>query len=130
LFVIGHELGHARREHTSWHLLTSHRRTITAPIVQDLLRLIFNRWLVKAEYTADRAGLLACRDLAHAVSALGKVHFWGQQVDVERFIKDLNSVSQEPLVRIGEYFSDHPYFTNRITQLKSFHDDLVRRGVL
>ncbi len=85
---------------------------------------------MKAEYTADRAGLLACRSLEAAVSALVKVHFWGQELDVEKYLKRAEAALEDPMTQLSEYFSGRPYLSNRIGELRRFAGEMKLRDVL
>ena len=130
MFVIGHEMGHIKREHTSWLILASPRAHFALPFVSDLVAMIFNNWSLRAEYSADRAGLLACRNIDSAVGALVKLQYWEKPVDVERLLRGWQKVRDYPLVKLGELFGDHPYIPNRIEKLRAFNEVLLSRAVL
>lgn len=67
-FVIGHELAHIKRKHCFWlSLIAPFGKTIPG------FEVIFGIWQRKAEYTCDRAGLLVCGNLNHALAALIKL---------------------------------------------------------
>ncbi|HEU4557128.1 MAG TPA: M48 family metallopeptidase [Longimicrobium sp.] len=82
-FMLGREVGHIKSQHALYHDLGS-----VLPIVADLLgsatmgvgtllgmglQAALLKWMRMSDYTADRAGLLACQDVAAATSALAKV---------------------------------------------------------
>ena len=99
LFVFGHELGHLR----SRHIVYSQLATVL-PVVGDVLKtatlgiggllssglqLSVSNWLRMSDFSADRAGLLACQDLEVALRVLlklgGAVQVAHPDLDVEDF---------------------------------------------
>jgi Zn-dependent protease with chaperone function len=83
MFVIGHEVGHIKSQHVLYHQMAT-----ILPIVGDVvdaatlglgglvsvgIEMALINWQRKSEFTADRAGLLACQDVAAATSALVKI---------------------------------------------------------
>jgi hypothetical protein len=83
LFVFGHELGHLR----SRHIVYSQLATVL-PVVGEVLKtatlgiggllssglqLSVSNWLRMSDFSADRAGLLACQDLRVALRVLMKL---------------------------------------------------------
>jgi Zn-dependent protease with chaperone function len=123
LFVIGHEMGHMKKFHTTWlNLLSPARvggaRFIFAPIMQ----IIFNVWSVKAEFTADQAGLIACKNINSATISLLKLAGGPEvekEVDIEK-ITNAREEQEEILSGMVEYFGTHPFIENRIRQLVTF----------
>jgi hypothetical protein len=82
-FILGREVGHIKSQHSLYHDLGS-----VLPIIADLLgsatmgvgtllgmglQAALLKWIRMSDYTADRAGLLACQDIPAATSALAKV---------------------------------------------------------
>jgi Zn-dependent protease with chaperone function len=123
LFVIGHEMGHMKRYHTTWlNLLQPARAGGTSFIFAPIMKIIFNVWSVKAEYTADQAGLIACRDLTSAVSCLLKLAGGTtvmNEVDISDFLE--SKENKEDLASgVLEYIGTHPFIKNRIKQLVIF----------
>ncbi len=77
-FVIGHEMGHIKSGHVLYHtmaqLITSAMSLI--PIAGNLItpiRLGLLYWSRMSEFTADRAGLLACQDKKAVLDAIIKM---------------------------------------------------------
>jgi len=83
LFVLGHELGHFRSRHVVYSQIA-----MVLPVLGDVLKtatlgiggllsgglqLSVNNWLRMSDFTADRAGMLACQDLDAACRALIKL---------------------------------------------------------
>lgn len=123
LFVIGHELGHIKRCHTTWLNLMQPAQGAGAKfILAPLMRVIFNVWSVKSEYTADQAGLIACRNPGAAVMTMLKLA-GGSEVEEKVNISELERLAnEEPELAGGllEYLGTHPFIENRIRQLLNF----------
>ncbi|MCC6399035.1 MAG: M48 family metalloprotease [Bacteroidetes bacterium] len=104
----------------------SGRDVIFAPII----RLIFNVWRVKSEYSADQAGLIACRDLEAAVMTMLKLAA-GPDVDVNvdfrQFIQNIDDDTAAPQSRLMEFLGDHPFASNRIRELVKFRQSNLYR---
>lgn len=121
--VLGHEFAHIKCDHTNWMVFTSINDAIRIPVISDILGLILLLWSRKAEYTADRAGLLASRDLKASVSALAKVAV-GQQLcsslDLDALLEQRGEIGIDDVAKLSERLSDHPYIVNRIHALREF----------
>lgn len=77
-FVIGHELGHIKSGHVLYHMMVQFFAQIISSTVLAgkfiiPIQLGLNYWYRMSEFTADRAGLLACQDLNAALSAIMKM---------------------------------------------------------
>lgn len=94
-FVIGHEMGHIKSKHVIYHNLAAQLgNRITSNILDGFLTLPFIytllKWQRMSEYTADRAGLLACQDIDAAMTAIIKMagvpskHF--DKIDIKDFL--------------------------------------------
>ncbi len=83
LFVLGHELGHVRSRHVVYSQIAS-----VLPVLGDILKtatfglggllsgglqLSLNNWLRMSDFSADRAGMLACQDIDAACRGLIKL---------------------------------------------------------
>ncbi len=87
-----------------------------------ILQIIFNGWSVKAEHTADQAGLIACKDVNSAVISLLKLAGGTnieKEVDISKIINSPDK-QEEILSSFVEYLSAHPFIENRIRQLINF----------
>ena len=83
LFIIGREMGHIKSQHVLYYeigtilpLLSEILGAMTlgiGSIVSMGLQIALLHWQQMSEYTADRAGLLACQDATVATSALAKI---------------------------------------------------------
>ena len=78
IYVIGHELGHIKSKHTLYHqtaqiltMLGGMAGNLTfgiGDILTQGVQVALLYWQRMSEYTADRAGLLACQDIGVATS--------------------------------------------------------------
>lgn len=133
LFVIGHEMGHMKKYHTTWlNLLYPVKAEGAKFIFTPIMQIIFNVWSVKAEYTADQAGLIACKDINSAVITLLKL---AGGLDVEKevdIVKIINKeVEQDEIVSsMIEYLGTHPFIENRVKQVINYFSALLRESKL
>lgn len=78
-FLIGHEIGHIMAGHKPYHnvLITFYtplmKMVPNAEIWLSLLRPLLLQWFRTSDYTADRAGLLACQDMNVALKTMVKM---------------------------------------------------------
>lgn len=121
-FVVGHELGHVRLGHTWLNSLVGGMAGIPSPFgAAVILQLAFLWWNRACEYSADRAGLLACGTLNTAVSALIKIETGGHYSsdDYHRAVRPL-TVEDAIAEDVGDLFSTHPGIKRRIDQLRRY----------
>jgi len=120
MFVIGHELGHIKMNH-------SRLKSLVMPLDNNIpvITLVFNFWLRKAEYTADRVGLFVTDDINTSTDALLKITVGSRLhkgVVVKDLINQINNSYDELIEKIGEMLLTHPYITNRIKNLIVFYN--------
>ena len=77
-FVIGHEAGHIKSGHVLYQMIVMYMQEIirtipAAATVSQAFWVAIFWWFRMAEFTADRAGLLACQNPDAALSALAKM---------------------------------------------------------
>jgi Zn-dependent protease with chaperone function len=121
-FFIGREVGHIAAGHI-W------LRTLLKPLGADvpvfgklLNSVVFGDWINRTEFTADRAGFIACRSLTTAVSTMLKfgigVRLY-KKLDIKEFLAQINEVSN---VRghLTEIAAEQPYLTQRVRSLVRF----------
>lgn len=122
-FIIGHELGHIVFDHAWLNTLLGGMAGVPVPFSAALaLNFVFRWWNRTCEFSADRAGLLACRDLKKATSALvklavGDVHTPAQ---MERALQIVEAEDDSPLNILASTLSTHPMIVNRIKELRKF----------
>ena len=77
-YIIGHELGHIKSKHMLYHVMAAMLANWASqfPIASDLvipIRFGLAYWNRMSEFTADRAGLLACQDPEAAIECVIKM---------------------------------------------------------
>lgn len=125
LFVIGHELCHVKCGHTRWLVLTSGAENVLRiPIVTEVVGLCFLWWSRLAEYTCDRGGLIASRNVGAGISALAKLAVGPklfQELDLDRLEAQRHEIAEDQVARWSEAFSTHPYIVHRFDAIHEFH---------
>ncbi len=122
-FIIGHEMGHVALGHTWLNTIVGGLAGIPAPFgAAVVLYAAFRWWNRMCEFSADRAGLLACGDLNLAVSALVKLAApeIRNQYDFERVLAALDAQDDAVSNRIAEAFQTHPMLIRRIDRLREY----------
>jgi Zn-dependent protease with chaperone function len=123
--IIGHELSHIKCGHTNIGVLTNSSQGISVPFISQLLSFIFLFWSRKAEYTCDRGGLLACRDLKGAIASICKIAVGPslfQQMDIDDFLNQKMELDGNDVAKLSESLATHPYLVKRLHALQEFHE--------
>lgn len=124
-YVIGHELTHIKCGHVYWLVFTNLKDAFQLPIISGLLGFLLRGWSRKAEYTSDRGGLVACRNLRASISALAKLtvgQTLAKQLNLDELSGQKEEADADTIARISEAFSDHPYVANRVFALHGFSE--------
>ena len=144
-FILGHELGHAIAGHVRYSTLTriliglsrsSGLISGIAGMAVDVTALpLLMAWSRRSEFTADRAGLLACQDIDAAYRTFMKmggypVRFEGR-IDPAEFLRQLeefercvgSSVIDQVFSLSQQLQADHPRTVERAAELKLWIDD-------
>lgn len=106
-FIIGHELGHNQNNSTATHIIGIGES------------LAVSRY---GEYTADRAGLLVCKDVEAATRALLKVSTTDHSSE-EKFKVAAHDMVENAEKKVAELSSDnstHPHLARRVAAMKVF----------
>jgi Zn-dependent protease with chaperone function len=123
-FVVGHELGHVRLGHTWLNSLVGGLAGIPSPFAAAaLLHVAFRWWNRACEYSADRAGLLACADPHKAVSALVRLATGlgsRSPAELERALQVLDAEDEDPGNVLLESLATHPMMIRRIEALRRY----------
>ncbi len=110
-FMLGHELGHILQKNLMCHTIKGmldnlqDKSVILGTMVWDLIEIPLKEWYRCAEYTADRAGLICCKDIKfvyHLANNLNSFQVTNREVD---FI---------------ELYKIHPFIDKRIKNLEMF----------
>ncbi|MBV8726386.1 MAG: M48 family metallopeptidase, partial [Candidatus Eremiobacteraeota bacterium] len=123
-FIVGRELGHVAAGHTRLTSLLSVNGKENA-----LISIVFGAWLRRAEYTADRLGLLCCGSVetAERAIAVATLHRFARNIDLAAFSRQHEDLSGDSILRLGEWFAPQPYATNRIARLRDFYASQLYR---
>lgn len=126
LSIIGHECTHIKYNHTQWITLTGASQLVHIPLLSMILHGIFLFWSRRAEYTADRGGLLACNDVKASTSALIKLSVGenlAKEFDFEELLQQEDKLNHNMFATFSESLSTHPYTLKRISALHKFYND-------
>ncbi len=123
-FILGHEMGHVRLGHTWLNSLVGGLAGIPAPYEAMLLMVFVLRgWNRTCEYSADRAGLLACGSINKAITALIKLEagFSGlNQKGLQLAYQRIEAEDDDLTNNLMEMLGTHPMIIKRIDQLKRY----------
>lgn len=122
-FIIGHEMGHVALGHTWLNTIVGGLAGIPAPFGAAVaLYAAFRWWNRMCEFSADRAGLLACGKLNLAVTALVKLAAPDirSQQEFERALAVLDKQDEQVSSRLAEVFQSHPMLIRRIEKLREY----------
>ena len=137
-FLAGHEMGHVKSGHVIYHTMGElfNNAIGQIPLVSSLTTPIYYAlmyWIRMSEFTADRAGLLACQNIDAAVSAIIKMSGlpikYIKKMDKASFIKQANEFknsfsgfTDKAIKTITIASSSHPWTVLRAAELISWYD--------
>jgi len=132
LFVLGHELGHVALGHTWLNSLVGGMAGIpTSWSAGSLLTMAFLWWNRACEYSADRAGLLACGNPEKAITALIRLAAGPHartSLALENAYRRIDAEDDTFLGSLNEALSSHPLLIRRIQELRRYaSSDQYRR---
>lgn len=113
-FLIGHELGHILQKNMICHTVSGlllnlkQKSEILGTMIADLIEMPLKEWCRCSEYTADRAGLMCCKDMEYVYSLMAKVKRYERQ-------------SMAP--QLMELYKDHPFIDKRLEKLKAYSNE-------
>jgi Zn-dependent protease with chaperone function len=84
----------------------------------------------RREYTCDRGGLIACRDLDKAVLALAKLALGkslAAKIDVSKFYREEKEAEEDRISRLSEALASHPPIRERVLHLREFYSSELYR---
>ena len=121
-FFIGREIGHIQAGHT-WLRTLLKPLGADIPIIGKLFNsVIFGDWMNRTEFTADRAGFIACRSLTTSVSTMLKfgvgIRLY-EKLDIREFLEQINEV-RNVRGHLTEIIAEQPYLVQRIRSLVRF----------
>ncbi|MGD0005727.1 MAG: M48 family metallopeptidase [Anaerolineaceae bacterium] len=122
-FVLGHEMGHVALGHTWLNTLLGGMAGVPVTLgAAVIVTLAFRWWNRACEYSADRAGLLACGKPQKAISALIKLVAGSlqSQAELQRALQLIEHQDDSVLNQLGETLSTHPMIARRIEQIRKY----------
>ena len=124
LFIIGHEMGHIVLGHTWLNSLVGGMAGIPSPYAAAaVLSLAFLWWNRACEYSADRAGLLACGNPNKAISALIKLEAGVGATSMQAMQMAYQRIDAEDDTlwgNLSETLGSHPLLIKRINQIRKY----------
>ena len=133
-FVAGHEMGHIKSQHVLYHVMAENiNEIISSALLKTGIALTLMRWYRMSEFTADRAGLLACQDINIAIDAIRKMagvpskYYNVAQRDAfiqqARDFQDSTKESIKKLIKnISILGSSHPWTIMRAAELLRWYE--------
>lgn len=129
-FVIGHEFGHLAMGHAMYHTAgqligtAGSHLPVVGNFISNTVSYPLNAWSRRSEITADRAGLLCCKDLDAAKRALFRLEaglYSAQGVDIDAYVAESEAMlANSHLGKISEINFSHPIIPKRIKALELF----------
>ena len=123
-FILGHEMGHVKLGHTWLNTLVGGIAGIPSSLdAAAIMELAFRWWNRACEYSADRAGLLACGKPNKAISALVKLEAGSvarTQAGMQAVIQHIESEDDDIMHNLEELISSHPMIAKRIIEIRSY----------
>lgn len=132
-FVVGHEMGHIKSGHVLYHMMAQLFTSMVEfiPLGEKLLKPIHFAllyWNRMSEFTADRAGLLACQNKDEAIQAIMKMagvpmkYFENMNQDsfikqAEEFETKYSGLAETAIKNITIASSSHPWTVFRAGEL-------------
>lgn len=144
LFILGHEVGHLKSEHILYHQIAK-----IFPIVAELLdtvtlgfgslfssglHLMLLNWYRMSEFTADRAGLIACQNYEAALLTLTKLAGAPQKYynvlnteDVIKQAREFEDYDMDKITGVAKNLAilknDQPWTIMRIREIDQWYRD-------
>ena len=151
-FVIGHELGHIKAGHVlyktiAWFIVQNLQYLqLIVPfplpigvLIQPLLLAMFE-WSLRAEFTADRAGLLTVQDAGVAMQALsrfsGRLNKLEHEHNLDSMLQQVQDIEKydnqmaKIMLFINSMGATHPYPVLRLQKLKDWMEEGGYRKVI
>ncbi|MFZ2095686.1 MAG: M48 family metallopeptidase [Anaerolineales bacterium] len=123
-FILGHEMGHVKLGHTWLNTLVGGMAGIPSSVgAAAIMELAFRWWNRACEYSADRAGVLACGKPTKAISALVKLQVGPAaltQAGIQAAIQHLERDDDDIMQNLEELLGTHPMIAKRVEQIRQF----------
>ena len=123
-FILGHEMGHVKLGHTWLNTLVGGMAGIPSGLgAAAIMELAFRWWNRACEYSADRAGVLACGKPSKAISALIKLEAGPAaqtQTGMQAAIQHIQTEDDDIMHNLEELMASHPMMAKRVEQIRQF----------
>lgn len=131
-YIIGHECGHVANRHMQYHTvayalagLTSVLPAPIGPALKMAAGVPLSAWSRRSEVTADRAGLLCCRDASAAQRALLRLMVFPMDIsnlDLDQYLQDYRDYQRYhgTISELHELTASHPMIPRRMEALRLF----------
>jgi len=123
-FILGHEMGHVKLGHTWLNTLVGGMAGIPSGLgAAAIMELAFRWWNRACEYSADRAGVLACGKPSKAISALIKLEAGPAartQAGMQATIQHIQTEDDDIMHNLEELLASHPMMAKRVEQIRRF----------
>ncbi len=123
-FILGHEMGHVKLGHTWLNTLVGGMAGIPSGLgAAAIMELAFRWWNRACEYSADRAGVLACGKPSKAISALIKLEAGPAartQAGMQAAIQHIQTEDDDIMHNLEELLASHPMMAKRVEQIRRF----------
>lgn len=137
-FVVGHEFGHIKSDHVLLHMMADmiNSGVSLIPVVGNFVgasNLLLMYWKRMSEFSADRAGLLACQDIDVALDCIIKMagipkKLFGTNArdgfmeQAKKFSLDLSDFSDKAIKTVTIATSTHPWTVMRAAELIKWYE--------
>ena len=133
-FVIGHEMGHVAFGHTRVNSTIGGLAGVPGiPFISEIISVAFLAWSRCAEFSSDRAGLIACGRLDKAQSAMVKLMIGpklASMISVAELEKQADDLSFNPLGWLGQLGQRHPFSVFRLREQRKFAESEAYRNTI
>ena len=123
-FILGHEMGHVKLGHTWLNTLVGGMAGIPSSVgAAAIMELAFRWWNRACEYSADRAGVLACGKPSKAISALVKLQAGPAaltQAGLQAAMQHIETDDEDIMHNLEELLGTHPMVAKRVEQIRRF----------
>ena len=139
LALIGHELGHIKSGHSLYRSISETLIDVLIDVISGItlglgslpaqsIQIALRKWYRMSEFTADRAGLLACQDLDACIRLELKLAGLPKDANIasfkKSFIKQATEFKEFDLHNVNKFMKfmstkdlTHPYAVLRVSQL-------------
>jgi Zn-dependent protease with chaperone function len=123
-FILGHEMGHVKLGHTWLNTLVGGMAGIPSGLgAAAIMELAFRWWNRACEYSADRAGVLACAKPGKAISALVKLEAGAAamtRAGLQAAIQHIETEDDDLMNNLNELLASHPMVAKRVEEIRRF----------